>query len=77
MDFLANNPPPESTEPTFSKRDNIYRQDAKKRATTTIAQARKARAEETARLEKEPVDFLINNPLTESTEPTFSKRDHI
>ena len=77
MDILINNPLPESTEPTFSKRDNIYRQNAKKRAIKTIAQARKARAEETARLEKEAMDFLINNPLPESTEPTFSKRDDI
>ena len=61
---------------TFRKRDDIYRQNAKKRAIKIIPQARKAKAKEIARLEKEALDFLLDNPLPE-TEPTFSKRDDI
>ena len=58
-----------------SKRNKLYREKAKKRAIKTIAQARKTGAKETARLEKEAIDFLINNP--ESTESTFSKREYL
>ena len=55
----------------------MYRKKAKKNALRIISLARKARADETTRLEKESIGFLINNPLPESTEPTFSKRDNI
>ena len=60
-----------------SKRDKLYREKAKERAIKAISRARKARAKETARLEKEAIDFLINNRLKESTEAAFSKRDNI
>ena len=57
-------------------RDNLHRKKSQKKALRIISQARKARAKETARLGKEALDFLINNPFPE-TEPTFSKRDDI
>ena len=61
LDFLINDPFPDP-EPTFSKRDNIYRQNAKKRAIKTIAQARqsiKHKADkELADLEQKAVKFL-------------------
>ena len=67
LDFLINNPPPE-TEPMFSKRDNIYRQNAKKRAIKTIAQARQSRKrkadKELADLEQRAVKFLREIPNT-------------
>ena len=54
----------------------MYRKKSQKNTLRIISQARKARDKETARLEKEALDFLINNPLPE-TEPTFSKREDI
>ena len=59
------------------KRNKLYTEKTKQRAIDIISRARKARAKETARLEKEAIEFLMNNPLPESAAPTFSKRDNI
>ena len=68
MDLLINNPIPENTELTFSKREDIYRQNAKKRAIKTIAkasQSRKRKADkELADLEQRAAKFLRETPNT-------------
>ena len=64
---------------TFTRRDSIYRKKAKKNVLRTIARARKSKerkpAEESARLEREALQFLTENPLTASK--AFSKSDDI
>ena len=77
LGFLINNPLPE-TEPTFSKTDDIYKQNAKKRAIKAIAQARQSRKRKAdkklAYLEQRAIKFLRETPDTGVSEIPYKTR---